>query len=224
MVTTGRYLVIEGSDGTGKSTQVDLVAAYLCKRGVATMVIHEPAGTPMADALRNLVKDGRIPRQPLTNLLLFTAARYEAWQVAQAALDKGQWVLSARNYLSTLAYQGGGEGVDEAIIMDLTARCLGQRYLQPDLTVVLSLDEATRRQRLHRRNPVGSVSPDTFEQRADQFQAAVNASYHRLATQYKLPLLNAAQSATALRDQIIALIKPQWLPDRPYPGGPITSS
>lgn len=110
MVTTGRYLVIEGSDGTGKSTQVDLVAAYLCKRGVATMVIHEPAGTPMADALRGLVKDGRIPRQPLTNLLLFTAARYEAWQVAQAALDRGQWVLSGSQLSIDSGLSGGWRG------------------------------------------------------------------------------------------------------------------
>ena len=102
----GKYIVIEGHDGTGKSTQAERIRDRLQKEGIDSVEFHEPAGVPIADAIRTVIKDGSLERDGETNLLLFTAARHEIWKHAEKELALGKWVVSARNYYSSLAYQG----------------------------------------------------------------------------------------------------------------------
>lgn len=190
----GKYIVIEGNDGTGKSTQVELLAKWLeDEKGIQSFIAHEPAGTPIADAIRTIIKNGSLSREPLTDVLLFTAARHEIWQQARKELEKGNWVLSARNYLSTEAYQGYGDGVDLDLIQSITKKFVGEDYYKPDQTIILALtDEAERKNRIARRGELDS--PDTYEMRGSDFQARVNDAYLKIAKNRKILPIDATLS------------------------------
>jgi len=194
MITRGRYIVIEGNDGTGKSTQVRLLQTYFHKQGYSVVTIEEPGGgsvftTPVARYLRAVIKNGRLQRDPEINLALFSAARRELWQHSIApALEQNTVVLAVRNYLSTLAYQGYGEGLDLDHIRETTALFTGARYMAPDHIVVLTMnDDAERKRRLAERS--SSVRLDAFESRADDFQYRVNNGYAALARDMVLPVV-----------------------------------
>lgn len=201
----GKYIVIEGSDGTGKSTQVKLLREKLATRGINSIEFHEPQGTSMADEIRTIIKNGNLPRDGKTNLLLFTAARHEIWQQAQKALDEGVWVIAARNYFSTLAYQGYGEGLDLNLITTITEQFTDQTYMSPDLAVILTLDdEKERGKRIGQRGAL--EHPDTFESRDTTFQRALQQGYVDIAKEKQLPTISASQSPGAICETIYSLI------------------
>ena len=211
---SGRYLVIEGNDGTGKSTQVAMLAAYLQRRGHEVVVVEEPGSddpdrsTPIANELRQLIKNGQLVRAPEINVMLFSLARRELWQdKIQPALQRGAVVLSGRNYLSTIAYQGYGEGVAEAEIIRLTRLCTAERYMQPDAAVILTAPESLRRQRIGQRGQLGYV--DAFESRTQQFQNVVNQAYRAIAAAYQIPLVSAVGPAEQVQQKILAKIGQQ---------------
>lgn len=202
----GKYIVIEGHDGTGKSTQVGLLRDHLSEQGIGSIEFHEPQGTPIADAIRTIIKNGTLPRDGLTNLLLFTAARHEIWKEAQKALDQGIWVVAARNYYSTLAYQGHGEGLDRELILSITKQFTNPTYIHPDLAVILTLDDETERER--RIGERGILqTPDTFEARDNAFQIAVKNGYRAIAKEYDLPIISANQPVADIADEIYALVE-----------------
>ena len=202
----GKYIVIEGNDGTGKSTQVKQLAGYLeSTHGIESFIAEEPAGTPIADEIRSLIKNGDLERSPETNLLLFTAARREIWQRASRELQLGRWVLSARNYISTLAYQGAGEGIDETLITDITRQFVGDDYMSPDHAIILTLgDSSTRTARIDNRGAL--EKPDTFESKPSDFQDRVNSAYIEIATKNNYPLIDASQSVDDIQQEIRDII------------------
>lgn len=173
----GFYVVGEGKDGTGKSTQIELLAKYIEKEfGLEVLVINEPGGTPIAEEIRHIIKNGSLERSAVTNLLLFTVCRYEVWfKEALPVLSRGGVVLSARNYLSSVVYQGLAEGLGSDYVRQVTAAFMDRRYMEPDLTVILSLEDDTRRTRLNQRG--AAKNPDTFEIRDDDFQEKINQGY-----------------------------------------------
>ena len=173
----GFYIVGEGNDGTGKSTQIKLLAKHIEKEfGLEVLVISEPRGTPIAEEIRHIIKNGSLERSAVTNLLLFTACRYEVWfNEALPVLGRGGVVLSARNYLSSVVYQGLAEGLGSDYVRQVTAAFMDRRYMEPDLTVILSLEDDTRRTRLNQRG--AAKNPDTFEVRGDDFQEKINQGY-----------------------------------------------
>ena len=195
MITRGRYIVIEGNDGTGKSTQVRLLQTYFHEQGRSVVIVEEPGGgdpaftTPVASYLRAIIKNRQLQRDPEINLALFSAARRELWQHSIApALERDAVVLAARNYLSTLAYQGYGEGLDLDHIRETTALFTGARYMAPDRVVILTMnDDTERKRRLAKRS--SSVRLDAFESRADDFQHRVNNGYAALARDMALPVV-----------------------------------
>lgn len=196
MSRPGRYIVIEGNDGTGKSTQVAMLADYFRARGRVVCVVEEPGSddpeksTPAANELRRIVKNGNLVRASEINLALFSAARRELWrEKIQPALQRGEIVLSARNYISTLAYQGYGDGLDTEEIMRMTKLFTDERYLQPDAMIILTLSDAQRQQRIAERGRI--THPDTFESREQSFQDRVNAGYEAVARTYDIPLVSA---------------------------------
>ena len=193
-MTTGKYIVIEGHDGTGKSTQVKQLRIALEEQGIKSVEFHEPEGTPIADAIRTVIKNGALSRDGTTNLLLFSAARHELWYtVALPALRRGEWVITSRNYFSTLAYQGYGEGLDLELIESVTRQATDERYMRPDIAVVLDLeDERERERRINARGHLENT--DTFESRDTDFQSNVHAGYKSVANTYNLPLIDATQS------------------------------
>ena len=189
---SGTYIVIEGNDGTGKSTQAGLLADYCRQQGREVIIVEEPGSddpgktTPIASYLRSLIKNGTLARDPEINLALFSAARRELWQQKiEPALKRGAVVISARNYVSTLAYQGYGEGIDTRHIMKITRLFTSERYMRPDCIIILALDnENERRKRIAKRSQSIDTS-DTFESRGSNFQKRVDAAYRTIAT--KLP-------------------------------------
>lgn len=206
MAIHGKYIVIEGNDGTGKSTQVELLRTRLKNDGIQTIEIHEPGGTAVADAIRQVIKNGSLERSAKTNLLLFTASRQEIWQHAEAHLAKGTWVIAARNYFSTLAYQGYGEGLDRELILSVTQQFTSDRYMTPDLAVILTLeDEDERKRRIGQRGDLDN--PDTFESKDSSFQQRVSDGYLHIAKDRSLPVISALQTPQQISDEIYALIE-----------------
>lgn len=188
----GKYIVIEGHDGTGKSTQVEKISQLLHERGIDSVEFHEPAGVPIADAIRTIIKDGSLERDGETNLLLFTASRHEIWRRAAQELKMGTWVITARNYYSTLAYQGYGEGLSTQLIEDTTRTFTTKQYANPDLAVILSLDNESREKRISERGEV--EKPDTFESRSLDFQTRVHDGYLEIAKNHNLQVIDASRS------------------------------
>jgi dTMP kinase len=199
-VPRGKYIVIEGNDGTGKSTQVEKIRERLQEHDIKSIEFHEPAGTPIADAIRTIIKDGNLERTPETNLLLFTAARHEIWHMAEQKLSKGTWVVAARNYYSTLAYQGYGEGLALDLIEDTMRTFTSEQYMNPDIAVILSVDDATRQRRIAKRGRL--EHPDTFESRGNDYQQRLNDGYIKIAASHNLPIIDAAQPIRAVTDDI----------------------
>ncbi len=215
MSKQGQYIVIEGNDGTGKTTQLELLAKYLRSLGRRVEVIEEPGSddpaksTPVANYLRQLIKDSQLERSAEINLALFSAARRELWQhKISPALDSGTTVLSSRNFISTLAYQGYGEGLDVAHIRQVTELFTSERYMSPDYTIILALDdEAERIRRISQRGE--PECPDTFESRDGAFQCRVNSGYRKIARRYHFPIIDCLASDGRRRtiDEVQAEIK-----------------
>ena len=170
------FVVIEGGEGCGKSTQAKLLGRELVQRGIPSLLVHEPGGTPLGEELRRYLKD---PRQkllsPAAELSLFAAAR--AQLVAEAikpALEAGKVVICDRFYPSTVAYQGYGRGIDLALIAQLNN--LVTQGLKPDLVVLLDLpaEEGLRRR---------GDNDDRFESEPVEFHHRVHEGYLDMAAQ-----------------------------------------
>ena len=192
----GSYIVIEGIDGTGKSTQIDLLAKHYRAQGHSVTVVEEPSSddpaqtTPIAHYLRTVIKNGNLRRDPEINLALLSAARRELWQqIIQPALERGETVLASRNYFSTLAYQGYGEGLSQEHIRHITGLFTSQRYLTPDYLVILTLND--EKERMHRIQQRGTptTAPDIFETQEKDFQQRVHTGYRMLAKDYQVPII-----------------------------------
>ncbi len=200
MSERGQYIVIEGSDGTGKTTVANLVAEELTQRERKVLRVDEPdsafyypegeAIVPVAAELRRIIKDGSLARTAFTNILLFTAARHENWVSAiRPALTAGIDVVSARNYWSTLVYQGYAEGYDQQFILDITRQANGEQYMNPDQGFILDLvNEEERQRRIANRGEL--EKPDTFESRGDGFQQKLRSGYRDIAKKQDLPLVD----------------------------------
>lgn len=201
------YLVIEGQDGTGKSTQVELFAEYFKKLGKTVLTLHEPDGDlPAAHEIHDLIvikgKDYHL--DPLTNVALFSAARVELWaKLAEPVLKTGGIVLSARNWWSTLAYQGYGEGVSRSKIIRLTKDFLPNSYVSPDKSVILLLPDKVREEREKSRGK----ALETFELKGNDFQTRVNNAYLKIAKDFKIPTLDASGSRKEVFKNLKALFK-----------------
>ena len=208
MASLGKYIVIEGNDGTGKSTQVAKLADYFRERGWTVCVVEEPGSddpeksTPIADELRKVIKNGDLNRSAAVNLALFSAARRELWrEKIRLALERGEIVLSARNYISTLVYQGRGEGYDESEILRLTKLFTDERYLRPDIMIILSLSHDRREERIAMRGEL--KNPDTFESRGQDFQEKVDDGYLEIAKDYDIPVVLADGNVEEVHDMLI---------------------
>lgn len=208
----GRYIVIEGNDGTGKSTQAELLAEWLRANGAEVHVVEEPGSddeeksTPVANELRAAIKNGELQRSPEINLLLFSAARRELWQQRIAsALERVLWCSRHGIVFSTLAYQGRGEGLEEAEIVRVTRLFTDERYMAPDLMIVLVTDDAARQARIAERGEL--ENPDTFESRRDDFQDAVNQHMSNLQSNTACQLSTRAVRLKRFRKTSVHLLR-----------------
>ncbi|HEX5137413.1 MAG TPA: dTMP kinase [Planctomycetota bacterium] len=134
----GRFLVLDGPDGSGKSTQIARLAAKLRDRGESVLVLREPGATPMGEAIRDLLLHADVDITPLAEMLLYQAARAHLVEtVVRPALAAGQTVLLDRYWYSTAAYQGHGLGLDPGEIRRVSA--VATKGLEPDLLLLLDV-------------------------------------------------------------------------------------
>ena len=194
------YIVIEGQDGTGKSTQARLLKEYFEKQGKEVVVMDEPDGDlPQAHDLHDMILTRGYDLEPLTNVLLFTAARVELWKkIAEPILKRGGVVISARNYWSTIAYQGYGEGVSRSKIIRLTKDSLPEKYFKPDFGFILTVSDKVR---LERQSGRGKAT-ETFEAKPDDFQQKVNSAYPKIAKDFDLKIIDASGTIEEVFDLI----------------------
>ena len=196
------YIVIEGQDGTGKSTQAELLKDYFEKQGKKVVVMEEPDGDlPQAHDLHDMILTRGYNLEPLTNVLLFTAARVELWKKnAEPVLKAGGIVISARNYWSTLAYQGYGEGVSRSRIMRITKEALPEAYIHPDYGFILTVPDKVRLERQVNRGK----ATETFEAKPNSFQQRVNAAYPHIAKDFNLTVIDASGTIEEVFELIIS--------------------
>lgn len=134
-----RFFVLDGPDGSGKTTQAARLAERLRASGRDVLLLREPGATPAGEAIRDLVLEAEIDLSPLAEMLLYQAARAHLVEtVVRPALDAGRTVVLDRYYFSTLAYQGHGLGLDLDAVRTVSRIATGG--LEPDLALFLDLD------------------------------------------------------------------------------------
>jgi dTMP kinase len=177
-VTRGRFITLEGGEGVGKSTQAARLAGELRTRAIDVVVTREPGGTAGAEAIRALLMTGSEDRwSARAEGLLFAAARADhVEKLILPALTSGTWVVCDRFIDSSLAYQGGAGGLDEAAIIALHE--VGSGGLLPDRTLLLTLpvDEA-----VHRAAHRAQGNDDRFGARTTDYHARLDAAFHQMA-------------------------------------------
>lgn len=168
------FIVFEGVEGSGKTTQLQRVAAALRERGIDPVVTREPGGTPVGEAVREILLDARRRLDPEMELLLILTARAAlVREVIRPALEADRVVLSDRYDLSTFAYQGGGRGLPIEEIRRLNERATGR--LRADLYIVLDVSAG---EGLHRK---AGRPPDRIEGDGPEFHDRVARAYRELA-------------------------------------------
>jgi dTMP kinase len=199
-----RFITLEGIEGAGKSTQLEVVRACLEERGISVMTSREPGGTPIAERIRSVLLDPESQGIAAdTELLLMFAARAE--HLAQSilpALRRGTWVVCDRFTDATYAYQGGGRGIDTDRIALLEKYVQGS--LRPDLTILLDLDVSAGLARAGRRS-----APDRFESETIRFFEGVRQAYLERAARYpeRIRVIDARGNALAVGDQVRATVE-----------------
>jgi dTMP kinase len=184
------FVTFEGGDGSGKSTQAELAAAFLAEAGREVVATREPGGTPLGERIRELLLDGP-EMSAWAEASLFAAARAElSERVIRPALARGAIVVSDRYVDSSLAYQGVARGLGIDRVLELNAAVAD---LLPDRTFVLLVDEATAAARLGRR-------PDRIEREGVAFREAVDEGYRQVAARYpeRIVVLDGSLSREAL--------------------------
>ena len=176
----GRYIVLEGDEGAGKSSQLGRVQQALQAQGHKVEIVREPGGDAFAETMRQILKHAEYHIPAVAEVLAFSAARASMLQnVVRPLLDAGTWVLSDRSYLSTLVYQGLGHGLDSPEFRQVVE--YGIQAAPPDLTIVLdvSLEESEQRQ-------AGRGLPtDRFDLGAE-FRRTINEGYRNFPPQANL--------------------------------------
>ena len=195
------YIVIEGQDGTGKSTQAELLKRHFEDQGREVVMLEEPDGDlPQAHDLHDMILTRGYDLEPLTNFLLFTAARVELWKkIAEPVLKRGGIVISARNYWSAIAYQGYGEGVSRSKIIRITKDLLPDKYFHPDYGFILTVPDAVRLARQQNRGKATEI----FEKKPSSFQQKVNSAYPKIAKDFNLTIIDASGTIEEIFNKIL---------------------
>ena len=169
------FIVFEGIDGCGKSTQIKLLADYLKSKNLSFVLTREPGGTPLGEEVRRLLlkTDGEVPH-PRTELLLYEAIRVQhVEEVIKPALTQKKWVISDRFYASTTAFQSAGRDLKLNDIKWLNDYAAGGT--KPELTILIDVSVKESQKRLSQRNL--STGHDRFELEKQEFHDKVRLSY-----------------------------------------------
>jgi len=201
-VTEGRFISLEGGEGTGKSTQAKALANALEKRGLEVRLTREPGGTPGAEIIRELLLTGGDDKWDMrTEALLFAAARAEhCAKLIRPALARGEWIICDRFIDSSRAYQSVNGALSDEEILQLHQ--VGSNGLMPDRTFVLDLPETVASKRAMARDRGDS---DRIGSRDSDYHRAVMANFRQFAADdpKRIGLIDASQTAEAITDKLL---------------------
>jgi dTMP kinase len=198
-----KFITLEGIDGAGKSTHLNWLAEHLRSQGNNVLVTREPGGTPLSEALRELLLHQAMHLETEA-LLMFAARREHLDKVIIPALREGTWVISDRFTDASFAYQGGGRGLEESKLKTLEQWV--QQDFQPDLTLLFDVPLEVSRQRLS-----ANASLDRFEQEKQDFFQRVRDTYLKRAAQFpqRIRVIDSGQALNKVKvdlEYIIASI------------------
>ena len=218
--TRGRFITFEGGEGSGKSTQIRLLAERLDAEKLRVVVTREPGGSPGAEIIRHLVLSGMGKLLgPEAETMLFAAARDDHVQtVISPALAQGMWVLCDRFADSTRAYQGKVGQVDTRLLDGLERVTIGD--LKPDLTIILDLPVETGITRASARR--GADAPDRFESEQVDFHQKLREAYREIALNepQRCMLIDAAGTPEEVAEKVWGAVQGRLLPLRSNEASP----
>jgi dTMP kinase len=202
----GKFITFEGGEGSGKSTQVQLLAERLKQAGLQSSTTREPGGSPSAEDIRKLLVSGAVARwDPMTELLLHTAARREHLRnLIQPVLNRGVWLISDRFVDSTMAYQGYGYGLGRETVESLHRMIAGD--FMPDLTLILDIPTEDGLARAKVRSDAGKAknptvkAEDRYERMAKPFHRRLRRGFLDIARQdpERCRVIDASQGIDAV--------------------------
>lgn len=200
----GKFYTFEGIDGCGKSTQLARVAERLKAVGTPCLVTREPGGAPISEKIRELLisPDNKV-MCPNTELLLYLAARAQhVREIIVPAIDRGETVLCDRFEQATFAYQGGGRGLDTAMIRSIND--FATDGTEPDITFIIDIPVEISQERL---NKIGK-GKDRMESAGIDFFERVRQAYIDAATAdpYRIKLLDGNKGMDELTEEILSMI------------------
>lgn len=202
----GKFITFEGIDGSGKSTQLRLIANDLRFRGLSVLTTQEPGGTPLGRKLRETFLETDENVDPLAELLLFAADRAQHVNfLIKPAINEGKIVISDRYADATYAYQGAGRGFPETTIRQVIK--LATDGLKPDLTLFFDLPVEIALTRTNIRSDSGEQKNRMDKEKAD-FYERVRASYLELAAKEskRFRVINADRSIEEIHTEALQLI------------------
>jgi dTMP kinase len=194
------FITFEGSEGSGKSTQVQRLAARFQRSGVPHLVTREPGGTPIGETIRELLQfaSHNSSMTPETELLLFEASRSQlVREIIRPALGRGVCVIADRFFDSTTVYQGAARRLDREMVERLNAFAIGDCI--PDVTFVLDIDAANAKSRMQTPR-----RPDRMEQEPEEFYERVREAYRQLAAREpnRIVLVAGSQGAEVIENEV----------------------
>ena len=197
----GLFIVLEGPDRSGKSTQAALLKTWLEEFGREVMVTREPGGTRLSEQIREILLDPKSVIEPMTELFLYETSRIKhTLEKIIPALKAGKVIISDRYTLSTTAYQGYGRGLDLKTVETLNH--IATMNLKPDITIVFDIpDKAfSQRERL-------TQGRDRIESEPDQFRKRVNRAYKLLARKPGVTRVDGGRPVEAIQKDIRARVE-----------------
>lgn len=198
----GRFVVFDGPDGSGKSSQFSRFAAHCRSGGIEVCEVREPGGTNIGEQIRNVLLDPEnVEMNVRCEMMLYMASRAQLIEErVRPALERGELVLADRFVSSTLAYQGTAGGLQAEEIVSVAEVAIGARW--PDLTVVFDVDEATAASRL---NPL----LDRMEQKGAAFHRRVRDGYLEQAATHpdRYIVIDATQSIDAVESDLLQSVE-----------------
>jgi dTMP kinase len=198
----GKFITVEGVEGVGKSTNINLMAKLIRDAGHEVLLTREPGGTRLGERVRQILLDkAEDTMSPMTELMLMFAARAQhVEELIKPALADGQWVVCDRFTDSSYAYQGGGRGLGDETVAMLETLALGD--FRPDLTLILDLDVATGLSRA-----TADAEADRFESEERAFFEKVRTAFlDRVATSDRYRLIDASGNLEEVQAQITSLM------------------
>lgn len=196
----GIFIVLEGPDRSGKSTQAGLLRTWLEELGRKVVVTREPGGTRLSEQIRKILLDPASEIEPMTELFLYETSRIKhTLEKILPALKAGKVIICDRYTLSTTAYQGYGRGLDLKTVETLNR--IATLNLKPDLTIVFDIPDRIFSQREHLR-----AGRDRMERASDLFRRRVNRAYKLLARRPGMTRVDAGRSIEAIQEDIRARV------------------